>query len=561
MKVRQYNNSQQLKISNYNAKNDKNQNNQVAFKGITPVLDYLATNPVWGATAVDVGSMGTPRTAVDTYNRGASAGFETGFREYSSTVNDAALGLYGVAAGSILAGMLGKNIKNPQRIFASNDSIDVHSNIWKSTNGDVNNYINTYVDSIKGFNPHNPNADAKGYVGISEEYKQGIIDDMKKLASDKLTNKQDKKTNKLRERITARLNSKLVEATGAESEFVLKHGDKTVSSSVQTVTDDFYRMTKALKENGAISKVDGFVTNLKKFGKGRAALGLGAAMAISACFQPFNVWMTKKRTGSDGFAGMEGREKDNSVGFKAMKAASAAAMATVAMVSLNAKPTQLLDKMLFKGVAPTIDQFKGLYATTICSRMLSARDKDELRECDTKDILGFLNWLVLGNFVEKGVVTAMESKDNPIIRYNSEGRKDKFLYKHFGEKVDRFFNGNISSRRELLTEALKAEGKPILDAKGNAKKIGQMLDEVSKTSAVRKNLKIRNIAQVANYVYSGLVLGAGIPYLNISITESLSKKRHNKKIERVMSIDNQNYVDSKSQANSTFLEMKTQNVA
>ena len=45
------------------------------------------------------------------------------------------------------------------------------------------------------------------------------------------------------------------------------------------------------------------------------------------------------------------------------------------------------------------------------------------------------------------------------------------------------------------------------------------------------------------------------------ITESLSKKRHNKKIERVMSIDNQNYVDSKSQANSTFSEMKTQNVA
>ncbi len=557
MKVSLSQNIQQQNILRNNLKTQNqnhNKNNNVAFKGagITAFLDYLATNPVWGATATDVGFMGTPTTGMEIYKRGLGYGFEAGFREYTSTLNDASVGLYGLGAGTILAGTLAKNgITNPQRIFASNESIDVHSELWKSNNGNVDKYINEYVDSIRGFNPNSPMADANGYVKVAQDCKQGIIDDMKTLASENLDKKE-------RAKVTQRLNAKLVEATGAESELLIKKGTKSVSSSVTTVTDDFYRMTRALKETGGVSKVDGFVSSLKKFGKGRALLGLGAAMGISACFQPINVWMTKKRTGSDGFGGDETRSKDNSASFKAKKLASMGLMGGIMLATLKAKPSQFLDRMLFKGTAPTIDQFKGLYGTTILSRMWMGRDNDELREIDIKSILGYLNWLVLGNFVEKGVVMAKEDKANPLLRYNKENSKDGFLYKHFGEKVDKFFNSNIASRRELITEALRAEGKSTVNPDGSIKSMKQLLKEAEKLAnpVLKKNLKLKTAAQLAGYAYSGVVLGAGVPYLNISITNAVTKKRENKKRQaKAIDIAQNNYFD-KDIKNTSFVEMK-----
>ena len=146
MKVNFSQNIQQQTISRNNAKPQKQQNNNnVAFKGagVTAFLDYLATNPVWGATATDVGFMGTPTTGMEIWRRGWGYGFEAGFREYTSTLNDASVGLYGLGAGTLIAGALTKQgISSPQRIFASNESVDVHSAKWKANGGNVESYIN-----------------------------------------------------------------------------------------------------------------------------------------------------------------------------------------------------------------------------------------------------------------------------------------------------------------------------------------------------------------------------------------------------------------------------------
>ena len=260
--------------------------------------------------------------------------------------------------------------------------------------------------------------------------------------------------------------------------------------------------------------------------------------------------MKKKRNGCDGFPGMPGREKDKSFGFKVMKGISTLAMGGLALATMKAKPSQVLDKVLYKGTAPTIDQFKALFATTIMSRMIVARDKDELRESDTKDILGFLNWLVIGNFVNKGVVMSMQDKNNPVIRYNKESSKNGFIYKHFGEKVDRFFNSNIATNKEVVSDALRKQGISTVKADGKAMKLGEMIKLLPKGSAARKNLKILNIGQAANYIYSCAVLGMGIPSLNIAITESLEKKRKAKRMGAVMNEKNQNFVNSKSDFNT-----------
>ena len=144
MKVSLSQNIQQLNLSksNTNLKTNKSNNKNVSFKGagFTSVLDFLATNPVWGATAVDVGFMGTPTTVTEIARRGWSYGFEAGFREYTSTLNDASVGLYGLAAGSLIAGALAKDgIKDPQRIFASNESVDFHAQKWNTNSGNIDN--------------------------------------------------------------------------------------------------------------------------------------------------------------------------------------------------------------------------------------------------------------------------------------------------------------------------------------------------------------------------------------------------------------------------------------
>jgi hypothetical protein len=75
-----------------------------SFTGFSPVavLNFLDTSPAWGACAVDLGFMVTPRTVTD-FGRGADAGFETMRREGMGTTNHSSVGLYGALAGLALA--------------------------------------------------------------------------------------------------------------------------------------------------------------------------------------------------------------------------------------------------------------------------------------------------------------------------------------------------------------------------------------------------------------------------------------------------------------------------
>ena len=101
MKVQQI---QQLK---QNQNNERMQKKQPQFKGAEAFLRCLATNQAIGATAVDFGFMVVPRTGTDLVQRGPAAGLETGRREASGTLNHALIGVYGGAAGAVLAALAG----------------------------------------------------------------------------------------------------------------------------------------------------------------------------------------------------------------------------------------------------------------------------------------------------------------------------------------------------------------------------------------------------------------------------------------------------------------------
>ena len=87
------------------------------------------------------------------------------------------------------------------------------------------------------------------------------------------------------------------------------------------------------------------------------------------------------------------------------------------------------------------------------------------------------------------------------------------------------------TRDEVLHKALKAANIDTIE-NGKALTFKQMLKKLEDTrvsSALRKEakgkLRILSIAQVAGYLYSGLVLGVGIPKLNIYMTNKSEAKR------------------------------------
>ena len=123
------------------------------------------------------------------------------------------------------------------------------------------------------------------------------------------------------------------------------------------------------------------------------------------------------------------------------------------------------------------------------------------------------------------------------------------------------------SRDEVLHRGLKAAGIDTVE-NGKALNFKQMLKKLSDSrvsDALRKEtkgkLRALSIAQVAGYLYSGIILGVGIPKLNIYMTNKSEAKRKAKlaaekaaKNEQPQSASNDvNYQSMMNPANLEFL--------
>ncbi|MCI1273927.1 MAG: hypothetical protein LKG27_05790 [Clostridiaceae bacterium] len=506
--------------------------NQPSFKGgmdmFTSGLRFLDTNQAVGACAVDLCSMVIPRTTVDFINRGPSAGTETMRREATGTTNHASVGIYGTLAGfAIATGFNNKYGVKAHKIFADNHTINIIAQSWQdslhSGNSDpLKLHVQNFVDGIKVYNTDNDKV--KGYVEIPKEDRNAIVDflynDLKNSKS-QIISKDAKNT----------LYTMITGATGGEKNVVLSgtHGQPDAANTLKTLISNFYNITKAcstekaqevFKNTTDFAKND-FVNTLKHINLKRSIGGLGIATAIGMSTQPINMYLTKKKTGQDGFVGVKGRKKDNSFNFKVMKAVVGAAFAAGALATITTHPSKFMSKIQFQGMLPTLDQLKLVYGMTIVSRLLVARDKDELRESAVKDSLGFLNLLILGNMVTKG--TARIFDKSLINKVNGAG-------KSFMEKMS---GSSLKTRDEVLFSTLKQNGIDLVKADGKALGFKEMMAKVKDLpletqTELRRKISALNISQVVGYLYSGIVLGVGIPKLNIYMTNKSEKKRQAK---------------------------------
>lgn len=519
---------------------------QLQFKGaMDSSLRYLATNQAIGANGVDFCFMVTPRTASDTIKRGPAAGLETFRREIMGTVNDSFIGLFGAAAGALIAMGINKKFGlNVNDIFTAPETLNIlaeNKADQLKNNKTQLDYIKSTLAEVKAYNPTSARADADGFVKLS----QNTIDEAAAYFDKALNNKikfhkwADKKTPDAKNVII----NKITEDTGAQSRYILESADKKIKSdtSLKSLLNDIYIVSESFNndkvkysfeeqiKSGKTVKDNAFIKGVTKFMKSRAGAGFAIASAVGLSVQPINMYLTKLKTGTDGFVGVEGRSKDNSAGFKGIKTVSSAAFFSMILATLNMSPLQFLkapgkfmDKMAFTGKMPTVNQLKGIYGVTIISRIFSARDKDELREVLTKDTLGYLSWLVLGDIINK---LAADWLDKTVMNYK-KGLKTANPFK-------RTYNAALKTRDEIVIETLAAQGKSTtkqIEGKTVAKSFKELLKEVDTLAPdvkkiTKKRLRVLNAAQLAGYLFSGLVLGLGIPNLNIYVTNALDKKR------------------------------------
>ena len=527
--------------------NSQTTNQQPQFKGaIDSGLRYLATNQAIGANGVDFCFMVTPRTASDTIKRGPAAGLETFRREIMGTVNDSCIGLFGAASGAMIAYGLNKKYGlNVNKLFTAPETLNIlaenKSEQIKNNKTQID-YIKKTLSDVKAYNPTSARADSEGFVKLSEK----TIDEAAEFFDKALNNKELDFHNWTKEKTAGSRSviiNKITEDTGAQSRYILESTDKAIKSetNLKSLLNDIYivsdsfnhdKVKDAFKkqiEAGEAVKNNTFVKGVQKFMKSRAGAGFAIASAVGLSVQPINMYLTKLKTGTDGFVGVEGRSKDNSNGFKGLKVLSSAAFLSMILATLNmsplkflTSPSKFMDKMSFTGKMPTINQLKGVYGVTIISRIFSARDKDELREVLTKDTLGYLSWLVLGDIVNKLVADGL---DKTVMNYK-RGFENANPFK-------RTFNASLKTRDEILIETLAQNGKETTKQVGGktvAKSFKEMLKDVDTLNPqikklTKKRMFALNSAQIAGYLFSGLVLGLGIPNLNIYITNTLDKKR------------------------------------
>ena len=514
-------NIQPINFQNINSNKKENIKFTGAYDAFTLGLRFLDTNQAWGANAVDLASMVIPRTTIDFINRGPAAGMETGRREASGTINHSLVGVYGTVAGLALAAALNKTYGiKAHKLFVDDQTLDILGKAWDK--------------QVKAGNKE-PLADYLKDVFAGAETRIG--DDWVKIPENNLNDIVTKFTSALNEKnapltipkdLKNYTKSVIMHSTGAENTFRLAKEQTT--TSVSNLLDSIYNVSRtfvnekvgnAFKESKDID-ANVYLKSLKRMNLHRSMLGLGIASAVGMSIQPLNIYLTKKKTGSDGFVGVEGRSKDNSGGFKVLKAGAAALFGggILASIGMNDGIKGLISKIQFRGLVPTIDQFKFIYGVTIMSRFLAARDKDELRESVVKDVLGFVNWLILGNFVSK--LTANSINQN-LLNYSEKEHGKGFFNK--------LIKAPLVTRDEVLHRGLKAAGIDVIE-NGKALTFKQMLkklNDVKIPKAIKKETKGKlfalSMAQIAGYLYSGLVLGVGIPKLNIYMTNKSEQKR------------------------------------
>lgn len=493
------------------------------FKGpldgiLTKSLMLIDTNPMVNAAAVDVGFMVLPRTAIDTKKRNKFAGFETFFRELTGTI------IMCFSAGPVsylMAKLYNKVIDKDTNIspknWATNQTFDVLKEAYIGNEDDVKSYVNKTFSNISGvqgrgvskwkeiewdkvewfddpawkkYNWKNPKW--KNVINESKNEEQ-IIHILTDLIKTKDADSKDiKQAFKI-------IEHRIANALKVSNSVDVKIGDKNLSATLKNIIRDAYDLGKNIFYNNIdLKKAESKIKSMNRF-KSLSAVAIVATIGLTN--QYVNRLITKKRTGKDDFVGEENYEKTSSdnknisntkIGkarLLGLKILASAGIFALSMKVMNIKSLKdFVNKLEFTSAITSGNAIKTLYTATLIGRFFASRREKELRESSTRDYFGFLNWLVLGGFVSKGVAKFVFDRKQEILFNVSEDGSKKWLKSH---------------------AEIAALGKDF----------------------AKKHMWKINLSHLSGLLYSGLALGCALPLLNIFISKRKSKIQESKKVE------------------------------
>ena len=508
----------------------KGRGGRPSFKGpldgaITQALLTIDTNPMVNAAAVDVFAMVIPRTYVDTKERNKYAGAETLFRELTGTF------IVCLSSGYLAKGIshLYNKIVNPEvkvnpNSWVSNDSLGLLNHSWAQSKTSKE-YVSSVLSNLSG-------VDGRKTATWGDINWKAVewSDDKKwknlKWEDSKFDNIQEKLKNKdeiiktLGQIIDKDVNAKdakqileiaehrITNALKVGSSVSVDFDNKTLSASLHNILRDTYDLGKNVFTNKAVN-AEAAISKLAKMNKVKTLGALGIASALGLTNQYANRLITKKRTGTDAFVGEveydkvkngsfqgeSNKKKENKsrlLGLKLLASAGIIGLAAGVMKIRN--PKDFVKKLEFTSAITSGNAIKTVYTATLVGRFLAAKNETELRESATRDYLGFVNWLVFGGFVAKGVANLLDKKQNNLFNINKEGNG----IKHWLNDV------SLKSHAEIASKG---------------------------SEFAKKNVWKLNLAHASGLAYSTVALGILLPLLNIAITKNKHKKQTSKKYE------------------------------
>lgn len=457
---------------------------------LSNALYTLSNNDMLNASFVDVFAMDTPRTIVETKNRGKQAGIEMGFREYTGTfIAEFSSAVFAVLASQFIAKKLNPDVKVNSGSWITNNGLNVFSDIYNKSDKTPKGYVKNVLNSMSGL----VGSEIKHFADIDKEKAQPVIEKLTNLITEKTTNK------KINKKVLNNIQNEIINLLGADNSITIKSGENEVSSNLTHALRDIVDSGKNIFFTETKQNSGKIISKLKRMNNLRIGIAIPLSMGLAITNQYLNRYLTKKRTGIDNFVGENGyennvkdkNEKKSEKGLWAKKLLSAGIFVLMLTKVMGVKkPLDLVKKLEFDGPATSGNAIKTIYGTLILGRIFASKDSTELRETNVRDYLGFLNWLVLGGFVAKGVGQALDPKQEKLFNISKQGKG----IGHWLKDV------SLKSQKEIIAQG------------GN----------------VKTNLLKLNIAQMSGILYSAIMLGILLPKLNIWMTK---RKDDNKKID------------------------------
>lgn len=464
-------------------------NNALSFNasmgGLSNALYTLSNNDMLNASFVDVFAMDTPRTVVETKNRGKQAGIEMGFREYTGTfIAEFSAALFAVLASKFISKKLKPEVKVNSGSWITNNGLEVFSKIYEKSDKTPLGYVKGILNSMSGVS-------GRKTVELSKadtKKTQNVIKSLTNLIMNKSADSKEP------QKLLSGIQDEIINLIGADNNIIIKSGKNEVSSNLTHALRDIVDSGRNIFFTDAKQNSGHIISKLKSMNNMRIGIAIPLSMGLAITNQYLNRYLTKRRTGIDNFVGENGydqnvadkaeKKKEKGLWLKKILSAGIFVLMLTKVMGVK-KPLDFVKKLEFDGPVTSGNAIKTIYGTLILGRIFASKDSTELRETNVRDYLGFLNWLVLGGFVSKGVAQMLDPKQEKLFNITKEGTG----IKHWLRDI------SLKSQKEILAGG----------------------------GDVKANLRKLNFAQISGILYSAVMLGVLLPKLNIWMTKGQAK--------------------------------------